>query len=157
MMTFFSPEDTFLAWLHKHAAGRVVFDVGTGNGVFLRRMQHAGIRAIGIEPFPEFSGLDKQLDMISSYICVPVEECAALRTTTNALVLFCRPSHNGWVALGIPYVHTSSEILYISKPHNLEIDLPETAVEEVAAPGIKEKVWRIRRDKNRSVATSKPR
>lgn len=130
--TFFRPDDSFLVWLKAYARDRPVFDVGCGNGEFLKRMWSAGIKAMGI---------DLNADQIEDFEikCRTLWEDATKARVLKeyaGLVLFCRPNHTGWVADTIVQLHTDSEVLYISLPGNDYIDLPEFKTEVVDAPGL---------------------
>jgi hypothetical protein len=42
-------------------------------------------------------------------------------------------------------VHKNSEVLYISKPGNQHVDLPDFALEKLTAPGLDiETVWKVK-------------
>lgn len=141
-MVFFEPRDEFLVWLLTYAKDRVVFDVGCGTGVFLERMWQMGIKAIGVELYVH------KIENVTTRMRVfpqDARECSALRTMP-ALVLFCRPSHDGWVHDTIPLLHPESEVLYISKPGNEVMDVPYDVFtrELLDPPGCEEEyVWRV--------------
>jgi SAM-dependent methyltransferase len=142
MMKFFEPTAEFLDWLAKYAKGRFVFDVGCGAGHILLELHKLGTKALGIDPVYKYERAP-----ISLCTCVmPCEakECALLLTNENSLVLFCRPCHNGFVAETIKLLPVSSEILYISKPDNVKVDLPgmETILVETP-PCPEELVYRV--------------
>ena len=119
----------------------MVFDVGCGSGHFTERMWAVGVKAMGI---------DKNASVVvhrSSVMRRTLEQdaigCKTLRDHAG-LVLFCRPDHSGWVADAILTLHEDSEVLYISKPGNRHVDLPEYKTEELAAPGLKvERVYKV--------------
>lgn len=132
-MTFFRPRDEFLPWLKAYARDRPVFDVGCGNGEFLKRMWAAGIKAMGID---KYGDQIEDLQVRMRTLCQDATDCKTLRTHAG-LVLFCRPNHTGWVAdVVADHLHPDSEVLYISKPGNHFVDLPDFDVEKLAAPGL---------------------
>lgn len=138
---FFAPGDAFLTWLKAHAGDRPVFDVGCGSGLFTERMWAVGIKALGIDrrAYDTVRHLATRLRTLQA--CAT--DCQTLRDHAG-LVLFCRPDHTGWVADAILKLHADSEVLYISKPGNRHVDLPEFKTEEVAAPGLKvERVYKV--------------
>ena len=140
-MTFFRPKTEFLAWLRAYARGRPAFDVGCGNGEFLTRMWDAGIKAMGVDKYADEIA-DMRVRMRT--LCQDAITCKTLKTYPG-LVLFCRPNHTGWVADTIATnLHPDSEVLYISKPGNHFVDLPDFRVEELDAPGLEvEAVWKV--------------
>lgn len=129
---FFNPKPSFFKWLKQYAAGRIVFDVGCGEGRVLRKAVDAGIRMIGVEPFWRNAGKKEWL----GYHVIEAfgERCPLLHATENALVLFCRPCHDGFVARTVQMLHHTSEALYISKPGNRHVDLPGFDVESLFVP-----------------------
>lgn len=140
-MVFFRPDDSFLPWLKAYAAGRPVFDVGCGTGHFLERMWSVDIRAMGIDKYADIS-IEKMTTRMRT-LTADATTCPTL-TKFSGLVLFCRPNHTGWVADTIPRLHPDSEALYISKPGNHYVDLPDYKVEELVAPGLSsERVYRV--------------
>lgn len=138
---FFQPDDAFLPWLKAYAGDRPVFDVGCGTGHFLKRMWAADIKAMGIDLYADqIEDREVRLRTLMGDAC----EVGVLRQHPG-LVLFCRPNHTGWVATTVARnVHPDSEVLYISKPGNHYVDLPDFEVEELAAPGLDiELVWKV--------------
>lgn len=139
-LTTVRPGDAFLPWLKAYAGERHVYDVGCGAGDFLKRMWAAGIKAMGIDKYADQIE-DMQVRMRT--LCMDATEARVLRTHPG-LVLFCRPNHTGWVADAVVKVHPDSEVLYVSKPGNHYVDLPDFHVEPVDAPGLDvERVWRV--------------
>lgn len=118
-----------------------MFDVGCGSGLFTERMWAAGIRAMGIDARADVTVRHRATLLRTLRACAI--DCSVLRTHAG-LVLFCRPDHTGWVADAVRTVHPDSEVLYVSKPGNRHVDLPEYRTEVVAAPGLGvELVYRV--------------
>lgn len=141
-MLFFDPRDEFLTWLKLYAEGRPVFDVGCGTGRLVERMWALNIKAMGV---------DKNADLIEDpntrrlTLLADAVSCKTLRDHPG-LVLFCRPSHTGWVSDALYNLHPDSEAIYISKPGNQHVDLPDFALERVHAPGmVLEYAWQVLR------------
>ena len=120
-----------------------MFDVGCGSGVFTERMWQAGIKALGV---------DKNADVVVRHHMTMLRTLRACATDCRTLkehaglVLYCRPDHTGWVADSILTLHPDSEVLYISKPGNRHVDLPEFDTEELPAPGLTvERVYKVKK------------
>lgn len=147
MSVFFDPEDSFIAWLKKYARGRIIWDVGCGEGALLRRLWKAGVKAIGVEPYPTWDLTPNNLDLIQRILPFKAEECSGLHRAENALILFCRPCHSGFVGKTLGKLHRSSTVLYVSKPENLRLDVPRCyGVRKLKAPGcVEESVWKVLR------------
>jgi SAM-dependent methyltransferase len=143
-MRFFEPTERFLDWLAGHAGGRVVFDVGCGEGHVLLALHARRVKAVGIDPRYEAEQVRPPLS--SCVLPMRAEECGYLKRAEAALVLFCRPCHSGFVALTIPMLRPSCEVLYVGCPFNAARDLPGLEFEEVAGapPCPEEKVYRVR-------------
>ncbi len=143
-MRFFEPSDEFLDWLADYAAGRPTFDVGCGDGHVLLALQARGVRAVGIDPSWRYA------EVVPTHLCNclligEAERTRILKSTPNSLVLFCRPCHSGFVARTLHVLPPDSEPLYISKPSNLTLDLPDFETEVVEAPAcLEEVVYRVR-------------
>jgi SAM-dependent methyltransferase len=145
-MKFFEPTNEWLDWLTGYARGRLVFDVGCGEGHVLRALHARRVRAIGIEPRWEASR--ENLDLCNAIIPVEAEDCGALQRCSDALVLFCRPCHSGFVDRVIRKLNPDAEVLYVSKPENVgvDIDLSDYSALLVKSPKCpEERVYRITR------------
>lgn len=78
-----------------------------------------------------------------------VERCGAFKNHAW-LIIIARPDHGGWTEWAVSNAHPGSEILYIGKPANVPIDLPDVPVEVVGAPPCpEEQVYRVRRQRGR--------
>lgn len=140
-MRFFEPSSRFLDWLAKYAAGRIVIDVGCGEGHIVRALGERGVKALGIDPMWEQT--PDNVDLINRIIPLQAENVTCLGMK-NALVLFCRPCHSGFVEAAINRVHHTSEVLYISKPTNVVMDLGDYRGRELKTPRCKEeKVYQV--------------
>jgi hypothetical protein len=143
MMTFFQPEDTFLDWLKAYANDRIVYDVGCGNGEFLQRMWGKKIHAIGLDLYADENIKDETVRRLT--MCTDARESLTLKRSKD-LLLFCRPSHTGWVAETLDNLGPDSEVLYISKPGNQYVDLVDFTVSLLPAPGlVEEQVLQVQR------------
>lgn len=141
MTVFFNPRDEFLDWLQAHLGDRHAYDVGCGTGELLRRCWDRKIKIMGIDI--RASEVITDLDTRRRVMSEDARRSNLLRTQPG-LVLFCRPSHSGWVAETITKIHKDSEILYISKPGNRHVDLPRFTTQRIIAPGCRvERVYRV--------------
>jgi hypothetical protein len=158
-MRFFEPSDEWLDWAAAYAGGRMVFDVGCGEGHVVRALRERRVPAIGVDPMWEWAPDNR--DLVSAIIPAFAEHCRLLQKWENGLVLFCRPCHGGFVDAAVRLLHASSEVLYISRPSNVnvDIDLDDFLAEAVECPACpEERVFRIsprsRRVQPRSSRTS---
>jgi SAM-dependent methyltransferase len=142
-MKFFEPSKRFLDWLAKYANGRIVFDVGCGEGHVLKALRKRGVRAIGIDPLWDWS--ERDVELCSAVLPVEAETCKMLKETENTLAIFCRPCHSGFVTKTIQALPKTSESLYISLEHNLKVDIdPSLSPRRLTHPKCpEENVWSI--------------
>lgn len=140
---FFQPLSAFIPWLKAYAGDRPVYDVGCGTGHLLKMMWAANIKAMGIDLYADFIK-DREVRLRS--MMGDARQVRVLREHPG-LVLFCRPSHDGWVAETIcRNLHHESEVLYVSKPGNQFVDLVDFELEELPAPGLDiELVWKVKK------------
>lgn len=145
-MRFFEPTQKFIGWLAAYAGERIVFDVGCGDGHVLTCLHYHGVKAMGIDPRYQCERMP--LELMSCVLPQNAQECKILKNTQNSLVLFCRPCHSGFVADTIRLLPQTAEVLYISKPSNVNIDLADFETELVDSPRCKEheRVYRIKRE-----------
>lgn len=143
MLTFFEPSDEFMVWLKRHVGDRVVYDIGSGEAHLLKLMLAAGVKAVGIEPHWD---LKDAYDPLLPVLPMHAHRCNALRTHAGVIVI-ARPDHSGWVDGVVRNAHPDSEVLYISKPCNVrvDLDLDDFGVEELTTPECDvERVYRVR-------------
>lgn len=153
-MIFFEPTPQFITWLVKHADKRVIYDCGSGEAHLLKLLIASRQRVIGIEPYWDIKeAYDPQLPVIP--MCV--QETSMLRKHTG-LIVIARPDHSGWVEWIVENAHPESEILYISKPSNLEVDLPNSKYLQLKCPVCPvENVYQVQRDPSRKLTGRRAR
>lgn len=108
--------------LHAYANERRIIDLGTGECMFeyMYRKHIPDAAVLSVEPFPQdhyYIDKDNVVKMQAQMMPIRAEE----------LPVFIRPCHH-WEFVGVALdniKHSVSEALYISKPVNLEIDIPE--------------------------------
>ena len=146
-MVFFRPNDEFINWLKKYAGGRVVVDVGCGEGCLLYNMMKAEIPCVGVDPyFPVISDPDRDFETPFGNIVRQKGETSRLIQNEKALVVIARPCHNGFCEKVILNKGPKTEALYIGLPRNVEEDLGDLKYEiisdfEIGDEG--EKVYKI--------------
>jgi hypothetical protein len=121
-MRFFEPTNSFLTWLVKYVGQRPTFDVGCGEAHLTVALQQRGVKCLGIDN--RFLLFDQiPVGLHNAVLPQDATQSAILATQCEALTLFCRPNHTGWVAETVGRIHPSTEVLYISKPENFYEDL----------------------------------
>lgn len=131
-MVFFKPSDEYIDWLVARAAGRLIFDLGSGDGHLTRLLVAKKQPTCGVEPY--WYGRDTY-DPRLPVIQKPVQICGLL-SKFQALVVMARPDHGGWVDWVARYVHPESECLYITRTSNAltGVDLPYETLTELDTP-----------------------
>lgn len=124
---FFRPDKTFINWLVEYAAGRVIVEIGCGTADVLTQLADAGGKVFGIEPYwsmednaaMNFARLEAGKNIINiSPTYVKDNERLLKEMGSKALMLICRPCHNGFVEDAIDLKHPDTEVLYITVPEN---------------------------------------
>lgn len=152
MITFLEPQDDWVRWLIDHAAGRLIVDVGCGNGQLTRAIVEAGYDGvIGLDMYWDFERVlnmspEDRERFATKY--APFEAPCELTRAPDLLLVMARPSHGGWVGDVIRAADPTAEVLYVSMPHNVDVDLwaDDLRVEPVStpAPGLdEERVYRV--------------
>lgn len=132
---FFEPTAAWIDWMVKYANGRVIFDIGCGQGHVTMALRNFGGKAIGFDPNFEYMGRSMCSAVIPKYF----EDCnKSVIHIPNAVAIFCRPCHSGFVEECIDLLHPEAKALYISKPENVEIDFERYEVKELDAPSCPE-------------------
>jgi len=138
---FFEPDKNFIDWLVKYANGRMIVDVGSGNGHVTRAVNDQGGKAIGVDPFMTDKCLYSQG---TSFMPLDIRETPFNKIDGNkVLYLLARPCHGGLTEITMQYAQKNSEVLYLGLNKNVNIDFmitkkytkinaPETKGYEVA-------------------------
>lgn len=143
--TFFAPEDSFIRWMKTYAGNRLVVDIGCGNGSLVRRLKEVGVKVLGIDPAFEYT--NDNIDLTSCMMPMEAQNTSLVSSPKiPSLFIFCRPCHNGFVEEVVKVIPPEFEILYFSKPENVEVDLPGYKVVEMEVPGLNvEKCYNVTR------------
>lgn len=127
---FFRPDITFVKWLIKYANGRIIVDVGSGQGHLVTMIKRFGGHAFGLEPnidhaewikWRSMQGGDLDVNEILPY---RIQDPLSQKLIENlgkdrAMLVFARPCHSDFVEVGIRNMPEGMEALYITIPENL--------------------------------------
>lgn len=125
---FFRPNLEFCEWLRDYANGRVIIDVGSGQGHLVRMLDMVGAKAMGIEPnfnHREWMKWRMQHDggniNVNEILEGTVQQYKGIikGLGTKVLLVFARPCHSNFVEEGIYNLSEGAEALYITVPENL--------------------------------------
>lgn len=160
---FFRPDLVFCKWLKKYANGRLVIDVGAGQGHLVNMLGKVGGHVMGIEPnFDKRMWIDMRLSQNDSMLSFNPNEMIQGTIQQNkslisgmgdkALLVFARPCHSDFVEIGIKNMPDEMEALYISLPENFDKyddlgEFKETAVllDHDGVSEDNENVWSIKK------------
>lgn len=126
---FFQPDFEFVHWLTDYADGRMIMDVGCGQGHLLNMLDRTGAKKIGIEPFfdlatclkaQSFSGRLMEPNRILPWTVERAENLIQ-GSKENILLVFARPCHSHFVEKGLDIMIEGQEALYITLPENLNL------------------------------------
>lgn len=129
---FFRPDLIFCEWLRDYANGRVIIDVGSGQGHLVRMLKMVKAKAIGIEPnFNKkewikwrmtHDGHSMNMFDVNEILEGTIQQHKNFikGLGTGAMLVFARPCHSDFVETGIYNMPEGMEALYISLPENFE-------------------------------------
>ena len=125
-MIFFRPNKKFMSWLKKYTNNRLIVDVGCGEGYFLHLLNKAKMKAIGIDPYTTLLPDPYRTHPTPTNILpVHAQSSPLVTMRENSLIIIARPCHSNFCYETILAKHPSSEVLYIGKKENIELDLGE--------------------------------
>lgn len=148
-VVFFKPNTPFVKWILEYADGRLILDVGCGEGFPLtKQLIHAGAEQIvAIDQYLDYGEIDLYrnlnhnlfLDGKHSIHLIPgkVEIFKSLYSGDKPLLaIFARPCHSDFVEEFIRQKGPNVEVMYITKAENLELydDLGEFADDATLIP-----------------------
>jgi hypothetical protein len=112
---FFKPTPLFVRWMKTHHSGQHVFDVGCGTGNTASMLAKAGMKVTAIDLAPR---TESEFDVIKA-------DAAEYAFEKGAVLLFCRPCHNGFVekTLNKGIMCGVADIVYVGLTKNLQDDL----------------------------------
>lgn len=127
---FFRPNREFCEWLRDYADGRMIIDVGAGQGHLVRMLEMAGAGVIGLEPnfdmeaYISYAAIKGMRPNINQMLPMTVQSAKNLINGmgkgNKALLVFARPCHSDFVEIGIENMPDEMEALYITVPENIE-------------------------------------
>lgn len=124
---FFKPNLDFVDWIKEYANGRLIMDVGCGQGHLVRMLKRSGAKCFGIEPLFDY-GKYMHSKMIRGDIFDPNEIMpydvtrakSFIDNKADKLLIFARPCHSTFVEEALDYLPSGQEALYITLSDNLE-------------------------------------
>lgn len=117
---FFIPDTTMLKWLKEYANGRLILDIGSGDGHITRSLHKLGAKVMGLEPLAEYNGME----FVNTGVRImpwKIEEHPTffVGRGDKVLLLFARPCHSDFVSKTLDMKDPETEALYITLPENL--------------------------------------
>jgi hypothetical protein len=144
-MIFFKPTPRWIEWLVNYAQGRLIIDVGCGDGHLLKTLVvHGYTGIIGVDPYVSeetaFDFIKQRIHLLT----FKAEECKLITEHDKSLLVIARPCHNGFVADTLR-ANAGNEVLYVSNPTNVPTDIPDDfmAVSLNAPPCPEEATYKI--------------
>jgi hypothetical protein len=137
---FFDPAPAWYDWCAARAGDRVVFDVGAGECHVTLELRRRGVKAVGVEPllhtYYDQATVLRDVNLAASVFPCEAERLPLLRETHEALVLFCRPCHSGFVMRTVRLLHPTAEPVYVGLAENVarDVDLPSYRLTSLGAP-----------------------
>ena len=123
MSIFFKPNKKFVEWLTKYANGRLIIDVGCGEGQLLDALHKVGYpKILGIDALAEQKQMHKFLQKGINIVPMMAERFSLVKGDGHLLVI-ARPCHGGFTE-NVLKANGGNEILYIGLPKNLDEDIP---------------------------------
>lgn len=146
-MIFFRPTKKWIDWLIGYANGRIIVDIGCGEGLLIKKLSEAGYNKV--------MGVDLLISDELKCDCygkgIHLLEIDTLSSTFNRifssinhnmLFIFCRPCHGWWVEMTINNLPKNADVLYVGLEENLPRDINVLSHTSMLldAP---EKTWKI--------------
>lgn len=132
---FFRPNPKMVRWLKERANGRLILDIGSGQGHLVTMLKREGARAMGFEPninkqewikwryTHRYKGEDIDVNEVMEY---RIQDTFTKRFIESlgkdqVMLVFARPCHSDFVEVGIRNMPEGMEALYITVPENLDL------------------------------------
>jgi hypothetical protein len=124
-MTFFNPTDEFVDKLVQVIDGRMVIEIGCGEGDLLQALMKRNVKCIGIDPFVDISKMESELrakilrfDQQTAFKMLFDLE----KADTKMVFIVARPCHSMFAQEYLNMFGDNSEFIYIGFAKNLELD-----------------------------------
>ena len=113
--TFFHPTSKFIGHMAANYNGRLIYDIGAGVGHVSRALADAGL---AVEALDLYHRDEEEFP-------ITFADATTHEFVPGSVVMFCRPSHDGYVAQTITTALTCkvAEIIYVGLPKNTAADL----------------------------------
>ena len=132
---FFRPNPKMVRWLKERANGRLILDIGSGQGHLVTMLKREGARAMGFEPninkqewikwryTHRYNGEDIDVNEIMTYRIQDTFTKRFIESlgAENVMLVFARPCHSDFVEIGIRNMPEGMEAIYITVPENLDL------------------------------------
>lgn len=127
-MRFFKPRPGFWTWVEQFK-GKTIVDCGCGDGALVKEMLGRSLHAIGVDPrfFSDHyhvtsAGKHVEWDLASKIIPLMASQVRELWQSA-AIILCCRPCHNGFPGEVVEMMGDAAEFYYIGFAKNLDADI----------------------------------
>ena len=132
---FFRPDLKMVRWLKERANGRMIIDVGSGQGHLVTMLKREGARAMGFEPninkeeWIKWRMLDTHhtdsID-VNEIMTYRIQDTFAKKLIESlgkdqVMLVFARPCHSDFVEVSIRNMPEGMEAIYITVPENLDL------------------------------------
>lgn len=144
-MIFFKPSPVFVRWLMARAGDRTIIDVGCGDGYLLKQLQRSHCRRfLGVDRWATRAQVTRMLIRGIHVVAMDAQRFSLVKRP-DVLLVIARPCHDGFVGEVLDVSHPAAEVLYISKPENVSVDIPRGFVAQKlkAPPCPEEVVYRV--------------
>lgn len=132
MVVFFKPNTAFVKWLIEYAGDRIIIDAGCGEQFPLSKqlIENGAKKVVSIDPYLDLTSymnyriMNMNRFQWGSYHGLPsrIQDMSALFNNghQDVLIVFARPCHGNFVYETIQMKGEGVEVLYITKPENIE-------------------------------------
>ena len=127
---FFKPNLKFCKWLKEYANGRMIIDVGSGQGHLVNMLKMQKALVMGLEPYFNIQiaiehrsarGLEFNINEILPMTVQEAKNIINGLGAKKAMLVFARPCHSTFVFEGMYNMPEGMEALYITVPENLKL------------------------------------
>lgn len=127
---FFRPSLDMVEWIKERANGRLILDIGSGQGHLVTMLKRSGARAMGFEPnfnkeaWLKFRSENGQIPDVNEIMPYRIQDTFTKRFIESlgkdqVMLVFARPCHSDFVEVGIRNMPKGMEALYITLPENI--------------------------------------